>query len=195
VIGLRDLFISKVRVKLLETFLGSPKEMFFIRALTRKTGEEINAVRRELIHLEKTGLVKKEARANRIYYWPDKAYLFYPDLLRMVAKTTGLGAEILRNRQKLGRITFVLFAAKFVNWQERGTDEVDLLVVGEVVLPELAALIRAEEEKRGREINYTVMTPEELTFRRRRRDPFLLGVLEGPRIMIIGDEEELVKTA
>jgi hypothetical protein len=71
---------------------------------------------------------------------------------------------------------------------------VDVLVVGEVVLPELAALIRAEEEKRGQEINYTVMTPEEFIFRKRRRDPFLLGILGGPRVMIIGEEEELVKT-
>jgi DNA-binding transcriptional ArsR family regulator len=192
--ALRDLFISKVRVKLLETFLSFPKEMFFVRDLSRKTGEEINAVRRELTHLEKVGLVKKEPRGNRIYYWLDKTYPFYPELVRMVAKSTGLGAEILKNRQKLGRITNVLFSTKFVKWAERGTEEVDVLVVGEVVLPELAALIRAEEEKRGQEINYTVMTPEEFIFRKRRRDPFLLGILGGPRVMIIGEEEELVKT-
>jgi hypothetical protein len=147
-----------------------------------------------LTHLEKVGLVKKEPRGNRIYYWLDKTYPFYPELVRMVAKSTGLGAEILKNRQKLGRITNVLFSTKFVKWAERGTEEVDVLVVGEVVLPELAALIRAEEEKRGQEINYTVMTPEEFIFRKRRRDPFLLGILGGPRVMIIGEEEELVKT-
>jgi hypothetical protein len=38
------------------------------------------------------------------------------------------------------------------------------------------------------------MTPEEFIFRKRRRDPFLLGILGGPRVMIIGEEEELVKT-
>jgi DNA-binding transcriptional ArsR family regulator len=191
---LQDLVISKVRVKLLKTFFARPTEMFYVRDLVRKTGEEINAVRRELTHLEKVGLVKKEPRGNRIYYWLDKTYPFYPELVRMVAKSTGLGAEILKNRQKLGRITNVLFSTKFVKWAERGTEEVDVLVVGEVVLPELAALIRAEEEKRGQEINYTVMTPEEFIFRKRRRDPFLLGILGGPRVMIIGEEEELVKT-
>lgn len=192
---LGDLLISKVRVKLLEVFLSYPQEMFFVRDLGRRSGAEINAVRRELVHLEKVGLVKKEPRANRLYYWLDKAYPFYPELLRMAAKTTGLGGEILRNRQRLGRISFVLFSANFVGWAERGPDEVDALVVGEVVLPELAALIRAEEERRGKEINYTVMTPEEFSFRKRRRDPFLLKILEGPRIMIFGSEEELVKAA
>ena len=67
-----------------------------------------------------------------------------------------------------------------------------LLVVGDVVLPELAALVRKEESIRGKEINYTVMSREELEFRKKRRDPFLLGILSGSRVMIIGDEEVLV---
>jgi len=70
--------------------------------------------------------------------------------------------------------------------------KIDILIVGEVVLPELAALIRKEESIRGYEINYTVMSREEFDFRKKRRDPFLLGILTGSRIMIIGDEEDLV---
>jgi len=66
------------------------------------------------------------------------------------------------------------------------------LIIGEVVLPEIAALIHAEQEKRGQEINYTVMTDGEFELRKRRRDPFLIGILENSRIMIIGREEDLV---
>jgi hypothetical protein len=61
-----------------------------------------------------------------------------------------------------------------------------------VVLPELASIIRVEESKRGREINYTVMGRDEFDFRKKRRDPFLLGILAGSRVMIVGDEEDLV---
>ena len=64
--------------------------------------------------------------------------------------------------------------------------------VREVVLPELASIIRTEESKRGKEINYTVMSREEFDFRKKRRDPFLLGILSGSRVMIVGDEEDLV---
>ena len=58
-------------------------------------------------------------------------------------------------------------------------------------MAELSALIRAEEEKREKEINYTVMTDEEFEFRRKRRDPFLLGILESGKVMVIGDEDKL----
>jgi DNA-binding transcriptional ArsR family regulator len=189
---LRDLLISKVRVKILEIFLSDPEEMYHVRELVRRTGEEINAVRRELEHMEKSGMVKKEPRGNRLYYWFRKDYLFYDQLLAMVAKTTGLGREILKNREKIGKISFVSFSQKFVKRIPRGKDEVDILVVGEIVLPELAALIKAEETRRDQEINYTVMTSEEFTFRKKRRDPFLLGILSGAKVMIIGEEIELV---
>lgn len=190
---LRELFISKVRVKLLEAFLTDPAEMYHVRGLVRKIGEEINAVRRELDHLEKAGIVKKEERGNRLYYWPRKDYLYYTDLCSMVAKSTGIGHEMIKNRLRLGKISFICFSQKFVKRIPRSSDEVDILVVGDLVLPELAALVRSEEAKRGTEINYTVMTAEEFDFRKKRHDPFLISIVNSAKTMIIGDEMELTK--
>lgn len=184
--------ISKVRVKLLEVFLSDPNEMYHVRDLVRRTKEEINAVRRELAHMETSGMVKKEPRGNRLYYWARHDYPFYSDLCSMVAKTTGLGAKIVKNKAKIGRLSFVLFSGKFVKRLERGEQEVDILVVGNVVMPELAAAVKEEEQARGQEINYTVMTSDEFSFRKERKDPFLMGILSGPRVMIIGQEEDLV---
>lgn len=189
---LKDLIISKVRVKLLEIFLTNPTQIYHVRELVRKSGEEINAVRRELSHMEEAGMVKKEPRGNRLYYWFDKKYLFYSELIRMVAKTTGLGAEIIKNKNRIGKLNFVVFSGKYVQKIERRPNEVDILIVGEVVMPEIVALIKTEEERIKREINYTVMTLEEFQFRKRRKDPFLMEILFGQRIMIIGDEIELI---
>jgi hypothetical protein len=166
--------------------------MFYVRQLTRKVGEEINAVRRELGRMQKRGLVKSEPRGNRLYYFVRKNYPFYQELLQLVAKTSGIGGAIRKNQKKLGRLKFVMLSGKFARRKERQQNEVDLLVVGNVVLPQLAALVREEEARLDHEINYTVMTTEEFEFRRRRRDPFLTEILAGSRMMIIGDEEELV---
>ena len=61
---LQDFVVSKVRVKLIETFLTDPEEMFYIRELTRKIDEEINAVRRELLNMKQSGMVKEEKRGK-----------------------------------------------------------------------------------------------------------------------------------
>lgn len=190
---LEDLIISKVRVKLLEILLGNPGKIFHVRELVRQTKEEINAVRRELAHMEKRGMVTKEPRANRLYYAFRKDYPLYFDLLELVAKTSNLGGNILKNKPKLGKIKFAMLSGGLIRGRPGGPNTVDLLVVGNVVIPELSNLIRAEEARRGAEINYTVMTEEEFNFRKRRRDPFILEVLSGSRVMIFGDEEELAR--
>ncbi len=190
---LGDFITSKVRIKILELLYSNPNEMYHVRGIVRETKEEINAVRRELAKLEKVGMVRKEPRGNRIYYWTRSDYPMHGDLVSLVSKTTGLGAEIVVNKNKIGKPNFVMFSGRFARRKERKRDDdVDILVVGEIVLPELATLIRAEESRRGDEINYTVMSREEFEFRKRRRDPFLLGILAGSRVMIVGDEENLV---
>lgn len=190
---LNDIITSKVRIKILQLFFSNPSEMYHVRGVVREAKEEINAVRRELERLEKAGVLKKEARGNRLYYWVRQDYPLFGDLLSMVSKNTGLGAEIIANKSKIGKLAFVMFSGRLVRRKPRKKeDQVDILVVGDVVLPELAAIIRKEESQRGKEINYTVMSREEFDFRKKRRDPFLLGILAGSRLMIIGDEEDLV---
>ena len=190
---LEDIIISRVRVKILQLFLTHPGTIFHVRDIVRKVDEEINAVRRELSHMEKAGMVSKEQRANRLFYSFRKDYPLYFDFLEIIGKTSGLGWDIIKQRVKIGKIKFAMISGRYLRGIPKKTgSEVDLLIVGNVVLPEMSQLVKAEEVRREREINYTVMTEEEFAFRKRRRDPFVLSILEGSRVMIIGDEEELV---
>lgn len=187
-----DLITSKTRIKLLNLFLTQPKEMYHVRECVRRTEEEINAVRRELLSLEKKSVLRKEARANRVYYSLNKDYPFYFDLLKIGSKTIGLGQQILENRAKLGKVKYAMFSGKFVRRDKENPEDVDLIVVGTIVLPELAILVRNEEMRLGTEINYTAMTEEEFKFRKQRNDPFLVTILTGSRVMVIGDEEGML---
>jgi len=190
---LSDIITSKVRIKLLELFFGNPRQMYHVRGVVREIKEEINAVRRDLARLEDAGVIKKEPRGNRIYYWVREDYPMYGDFISMVAKTTGLGAQLIASKGKIGKPNYIMFSGKFARHKDRKRDdEVDILIVGDIVLPELATIIRAEESRRNQEINYTVMSRDELEFRKKRRDPFLMGIMAASRIMIVGDEDTLV---
>lgn len=189
---LTDFMISKVRVKMLELFFRNPNELYYVREITRLIEEEINAVRRELDRMSETGLLKSEKRGNRLYYFLNKQYDYYPELLRLVTKSFGLGKAIKKKRKEVGNPRFVMFSSKFAQHRHRGRDEVDILLVGNVKMQELEPLIKAEEKLRQHEINYTVMTGEEFEFRKTRRDPFVNEILSGGRIMVIGDEDALV---
>ena len=191
---LQELFVSRVRVKILQLFLTVPQEsLFHVREIVRRVSEEINAVRRELARMEKYGMVASEWRANRRLYHFRKDYLFYKELLSLVAKTSGLGGSIVKNRGKIGKIKFAFIATKFLKGGSSNQEDVNVLVVGNIVLPELQSIIADEQAKREQEINYSFMDEAEFNFRVKRRDPFILRVLLQPKVMLIGDEDELLE--
>lgn len=188
-----ELLISKVRVKILELFLSSPQDSYHVRDIVRRVEEEINAVRRELARLERIGLLASEWRANRRFYSLKKDFIYYPELLSIINKQIGLGGSLIKNKGKLGKIKYAMLSGSFVRGKPYNQNEVDLFIVGTIILPELGNLVREEEARRSREINFTPMTEEEFNFRKNRRDPFVLGIISKPRVMLIGDEEEIVK--
>lgn len=188
-----DFMISRVRVRILELFFSKTHEMYYVREITRQTKEEINAVRRELEKMIGYGLLKSEERGNRLYYFLNTSYVFFPELLRMVAKSTGLGGKLRKLKRKLGTVEYVVFSGAFVKGERPAQGQVDILVIGDVVLAELEAIVKEEQQKFGRELNYTVFTAEEFEFRKTRRDPFVMDILYGSNVMIIGDEEEFYK--
>lgn len=191
---LEELFVSRVRVKILQLFLSNPADsLFHVREIVRRVSEEINAVRRELARMEKYGMVSSEWRANRRLYKFKKDYLFYKELLSLVAKTSNLGGNLVKQKAKLGKIKFAFISTRFLKGGLSSSEDVDLLVVGSIVLPELQSIIADEQAKREAEINYSFMDEAEFKFRVKRRDPFILKVLLQPKVMLIGDEDELLE--
>ena len=191
---LEELFISRVRVKILQLFLASSQgSLFHVREIVRRVSEEINAVRRELARMEKYGLVVSEWRANRRLYRFKRDYIFYKELLSLVAKTSGLGGNLIKGKSRIGKIKFAFITTKFLKGVASNAEDVDVLVVGSIVLPELQSIISDEQAKREQEINYSFMDEAEFKFRVRRRDPFILRVLIQPKVMLIGDEDELLE--
>lgn len=191
---LEELFVSRVRVKILQLFLTSPQEsLYHVREIVRRVSEEINAVRRELSRMEKFGMVTSEWRANRRLYRFKKDYIFYRELLSLVAKTTGLGGNLIKSKSRIGKIKFAFVSTVFLKGVASNTEDVNILVVGSIILPQLQSIIADGQAKREQEINYSFMDEAEFKFRVRRRDPFILKVLLQPKVMLIGDEDELLE--
>lgn len=188
--NLKDLIVSRVRVKMLELFFTNSEEMYYVREITRNIKEEINAVRRELDRLLGAGLLKSEQRGNRLYYFLNKKYLYFQEFEQIIVKSTGLGKKIRRLRRKLGQVEFVMFSGKYVRGLPPTNDEVEVLVIGDVVISELQALMKDEEKRLGREVNYAVFDAQEFNFRKTRRDPFIMEILYSTRVMVVGNEDE-----
>lgn len=190
---LEYIITSKTRRAVLKLFFQSPQDTYYLRDIVRRTGEEVNAVKRELDILVKGKLMESERRLNKIFFRLNKHYLYYDEFLRIFAKSSRIATLIAEAGPRLGKVKCLALSLKYVQKVDIRSDEIYLLGVGTVVLPELAQIISYCEQDYGREINYTVMTEDELAFRKRNNDPFIWKFLRTPKVMLVGHEDELLK--
>lgn len=184
---------SKARRKILSLFYHNPKEPFYLRRIVREVHEEVNAVKRELDILSEGKVVTKERRLNKVFYSLNKSYIFYDEFTRIFAKTAPLNEKIQKNNSRLGRIKFVAVSAAFVKGDPVKEDDLVLLFVGTLVIPEIEQIMLEIEKSNESSINYTVMTEDEFAFRKKNNDPFIWRFLRQPKIMLAGFEEDFVK--
>ena len=69
--------------------------------------------------------------------------------------------------------------------------DIDLMVIGRVELSDLLPALGPIQERLGREVNPTIYRPEELAAPR----SFVRRVLDGPKIMLVGTEDDIAKLA
>lgn len=191
---LNKILVSEVRVNILKLLLLNPKRAFHIRAIVRQVGAEINAVRRELDNLFEIGLVTRRQSSNKIFYQIETNHPFYSDLLSLVAKEEGIGVAIIKNEKRIGMIDYAVLSLAFLRGRKSTALDVDLFIVGVINLDVVQNIVKEEEARTNREINYSVMTMEEFMSRKRTNDPFIYRVLTQSRTMLVGDDEKFCAT-
>jgi predicted nucleotidyltransferase len=192
---LQALFSSRVRVKLLTYFFSRPGERCYARELARSLGEHYNAIWEELGNLEQVGLLQSEYAGSARYYHLNLDFPLYPELKSMILKTTGLGETLRAALEQLGTVEAAFVYGSVASGKEDAFSDLDLMLIGEVNLPELAKVVAQLEKQVGRAINYIVFTAQELRQRLADGDPFAENVLTGSRVMLIGDEDGLRRIA
>lgn len=187
---LNKILVSEVRVNILKLLLLNPNRAFHIRAIVRQVDAEINAVRRELDNLFEINLVNRRQSSNKIFYQIETSHPFFSDLLSLVAKEEGVGAAIVKNEKRIGMVDYAVLSLAFLRGRKSTALDVDLFIVGDVDLEVIKNVVKEEESKMNKEINYSVMNMEEFMSRKRTNDPFIYRVMTQSRTMLIGDDEK-----
>jgi predicted nucleotidyltransferase len=188
---LQSLFSSRVRVGVLTHLFSHPDQPVYARNLSREIGEHYNAVWQELNNLESIGLLLTQRNGNIKYYRLNPDFPIYDELKRIILKTSGLGQAIREAVRPLGTLEWAFIYGSVAAGEEDAFSDIDLMLIGELELMELAQVIAHLEDQLGREINYSVLTQSELAGRVAQGEPFVENVLAGPMVMLVGDENAL----
>lgn len=181
---LEQLLSSRTRVKLLKLFFLNPEQSFFLREIVRKTGEHLNSVRREVGNLLRVDLLHESSQGKKKFYRVNAANGIYPELKALLFKAQILDQKrTLRDLQKIGRIRFLCLTGFFAGLED--ITMTDILIVGSVNRAKLKRLLKKFQTDFDRQLNYTIMTPAEFTYRNDLTDRFLYTILENPKIVLV----------
>jgi len=182
---LHRLFTSGTRVKLLTLFLLDPERERYPREMERETGENINAVRRELRNLEELGLLSSTSRGKQRFYAVNRSFPLFPELSGLVLKTEGLTSVIRKRLEELGGISYAFLYGPSAREGGAWTGDLNLFLVGSVDTERFMDTIRSMEQRLGREVRTLLLTTEEFRHRLGNREPVLRNLMEGPKAVII----------
>lgn len=197
---IEQLFGSKTRVKLLQLFYNNPNRSFYVREITRKIDEQINSVRRELANLLSIGIISSDTTNNRLYYEVNQNYNYYEPLKTIFGQQSSRATEPKQSVSKapvnsdqekfkvLGNVEIALYTGQFTRDESSG---IDALIVGNVNQHALQKFMAELETQEGKEIRYTLMSPQEFNYRRQIKDRFITTVIAAKKQVLVDKNQVL----
>jgi len=192
--NLSSILFGKTRRAILSLLFTNPDRDFYVREILRSTGSGQGSAQRELKKLHAAGIIDRYERGNQVFYQADKRCPIFEEISSIILKTIGV-AGVLRDslRQLSARIDVAFIYGSFARGEQVDSSDLDLFVVGDVSFGEIVSKLKIAEEKLRREINPTVYSVTEFRNKVSQDDHFIGTILDGEKIYLMGDENELTR--
>ncbi|MDP8253363.1 MAG: nucleotidyltransferase domain-containing protein [Candidatus Kaelpia aquatica] len=190
---LENLYISKSKIRraLLALFFTNKSKKFYLRELERILGYSAGNIRRELLKFQKDTLLETSRSGNLLYYSLNVKHPLFNELKNIIAKTVGIEGLLKKALSYIKGINFAFIYGSFASGKENFSSDIDLMIIGEPEDSLLYDKIAELEKKLEREINPSIYSAEEFNLKKRDKNGFIMDLLNNPKIMIIGKEDEL----
>jgi predicted nucleotidyltransferase len=188
---LDSLFKSKLRQRLLVLFLTNTHDRYYARQLHQMLDGSVGSLHRELIHLERLGILNSEKVGNLKFYFANREHPLFREISGITAKTVGVFGALRTALESLKGVDAAFVYGSFAAGKETARSDVDLFVIGDINHGSLNMALSDVEKALQREINYTAMTAEEFKEAMTAATPFITNVLTEPKVFLIGGENEL----
>ncbi len=192
----KDFPFSRSRRAILSLLFGHADEMFYLRQIVRASGYGLGPVQRELKLLTEAGIIRRAVRGRHVYFQANSDSPIFPELKSLITKTFGIGDSIRGALASIAKdIRLALIYGSVARGDEGRRSDIDLLIVGDVTFSDVVISLQNAQKTLGREINPTVYSGAEFRVKLRNNHYFLTSAINGPKVFLIGDENELGRLA
>ena len=189
-----DVLFGQIRGQVLALLYGRADKSFYVRQIARQVNASVGAVQRELEKLAKVGLLVRTSVGNQVFYQVNQQNPVFSEMRALVAKTVGVFNILNRALEPLSEQITIAFVYGSVARQEEAIEsDLDVMIIGEVELDEVLSSLADPEVALGRPVNPTVYSVDEFKGKLDAGNHFLNAVLNGSKVFLIGNEDELRK--
>ena len=169
-----DSLFPSVRQSVLAATLTRPEKWWYLSELAEFLHKRPSSLQRELSSLEQSGILQQRKDGRRTYFKAETRSPIFRELRSIFEKTAGL-IPTLRHalRPFDDKIICAFVYGSVARREEHATSDVDLMVIGDVGLAELAPPLRKAEKRLGREVNVTNYSVDEFRKKVAQNDHFV----------------------
>ena len=185
--------LTRTQQRVLGVLFAHPERSFYASELIRLAMTGTGAAQRELARLEQGGLVTSRRIGHQKHYQANAQSPLFPEIHSLVVKTVGL-VEPLRTALAplASKIRAAFVYGSVAKGADRSQSDIDLMVISErLTYGDLFGALHHAAAVLGREVNPTVYTRAEFAKRQKANNAFLAKVRHGPRIWIMGADDDL----
>ena len=186
--SLADALFTSTQQSVLSFLFGQPGRSFYVTQIMALAKSGRGAVQRELSRLSKSGLVTVKNVGTQKHYHANPDSPLFTELCSIIRKTVGLEEPLRAAIASLpGEIRLALIYGSIAKRADTSTSDIDLLIVADDLTLEKTYTALAPVEKLiERRVNPTLYTSREFDQRRKKKNAFLMRVLDGPTIALKG---------
>jgi predicted nucleotidyltransferase len=194
--ALSDVLFGQIRSGVLALLYGWADKAFYLRQIARRVHGSPGSVRRELEKLVAVELIVRRSVGNQVFYQANQRHPVFSEMRALVNKTVGMFNTLRSALEPLSnRVSIAFVYGSIARQEERAGSDIDLMIIGDIELDDVLVRLSEVETALGRALNPTVYSIHE--FKRKLEDGnhFLNAVIDGKKVFLIGDEDELGKMA
>lgn len=186
-----DALLPAVRQEVLAATLMHPERWWYLSDLAAQLKRSPSSLQREVVRLADAGILETRQEANRTYYRPNADCPLLPELTGLVAKTVGVADVVRRALAPVAKqIEWAILYGSLARGEEVAESDVDLLVIGDVNLADLARPLKSADMQLGRPVNPSVFPRREFAAKLRAGQHFVRSVVAGEKLFLLGDARE-----
>jgi predicted nucleotidyltransferase len=189
------ILFPKARGEILRLLFAAPERSLHLRELVRLSGMTIGTMQGEVRRLRSADLIVQRRDGNRLYFSANRDHPLFPELCGIALKTTGLVYQIDEALSGLGGTDFAFVFGSVAADEARSNSDIDLFIIGDVGLRQLAPRLRGVRDATGREVNPYVTSRESFKEKAGSGDAFIRNVIDAPKLWVKGSDHDLAELA